>query len=91
MAILRRSLKETNCPYCDLYHQIRQRIHPPVKQHSPTPPDKSTLRDFVSTQRQKRLNKSVYKARRNVHIDYLHGVTLSHAIAFLSIRLADPA
>ncbi|EFO4249204.1 hypothetical protein CCT19_06815 [Escherichia coli] len=35
-------------------------------------------------------NKSVYNHGRKVHIDYLHGVTLCYAIAFLSIRLADP-
>lgn len=34
-------------------------------------------------------NKSVYNHGRKVHIDYLHGVTLCYAIAFLSIRLAD--
>lgn len=36
-------------------------------------------------------NKSVYNYGRNVHIYYLHGVTLSHATAKSSIRLADPA
>ncbi|STG52754.1 ribulokinase [Escherichia coli] len=34
-------------------------------------------------------NKSVYNHGRKVHIDYLHGVTLCYAIAFLSIRLAE--
>jgi len=39
----------------------------------------------------KRLNKSVYKEDRNVHIEYLHGITLCDATALLSIRLAVPA
>ncbi len=36
-------------------------------------------------------NKSVYNYDKKVHIEYLHDVTLCYAIAFLSIRLADPA
>ncbi|EBW1833904.1 hypothetical protein CSP56_03755 [Salmonella enterica subsp. enterica serovar Infantis] len=36
-------------------------------------------------------NRSVYNYGWNVHIEYLHSVTLCKALAFLSIRLANPA
>ncbi|TNL12637.1 hypothetical protein CYD30_05080 [Kosakonia cowanii] len=56
-----------------------------------TPQDKSDKPFLTPKSRVKTDNESVYKGDRNVHIEFLHGVTLCDAIAISSIRLANPA
>jgi hypothetical protein len=47
-----------------------------------TPLVKSTLQKTCPTPTIKMANKSVYNYGRNVHIEYLHGVTLCDVTAF---------